>query len=107
MSIIKLDVHQKNLNAKNIGNLMDDKEKVYTSTQVKLLHNLDRLQEMQLGIFRPISIQLAPTNRCNLQCVMCSVADRNKSEELSLTQFIQVLRDFKALGAKSLDLTGG
>lgn len=83
------------------------KEQLYTSTQNKLLHNLDRLKEMQKGYFRPISVQLAPTNKCNLNCVMCSVADRNKSEELSLEQSVQVLSDFKTLGAKTVELTGG
>ncbi len=84
-----------------------NKEQLYTSTQNKLLHNLDRLREMQKGYFRPISIQLAPTNKCNLNCVMCSVANRDKSEELSLEQSIKVLEDFKKLGAKTVDLTGG
>lgn len=90
-----------------IGNVIMDKEKLYTSTQIKLLHNLDRLQEIQNGIFRPISIQLAPTNRCNLNCIMCSVANRDKLEELSLEQCLKVLINFKILGAKTVDLSGG
>ena len=81
------------------------KEQLYTSTQTKLLHNLDRLQEIQQGIFRPISVQLAPTNKCNLNCVMCSVANRDKSEELSLEQSIKVLTDFKTLGAKTVEFS--
>ena len=84
-----------------------NKENLYTSTQTKLLHNLDRLQEMQNGHFRPISIQLSPTNFCNLNCVMCSVANRDKSQELSLEQCTQVLTDFKKLGAKTVENTGG
>lgn len=86
---------------------MDNREQLYTSTQTKLLHNLDRLQEMQQGFFRPISIQLAPTNKCNLSCTMCSVANRDKSEELSLDQCMQVLEDFKIMGAKTVEFTGG
>ena len=84
---------------------MLNKEQLYTSTQNKLLHNLDRLKEMQKGYFRPISIQLAPTNKCNLNCVMCSVANRDKSDELSLEQSIQVLTDFKTLGAKTVEFS--
>lgn len=84
-----------------------NKEQLYTSTQTKLLHNLDRLQEMQQGIFKPISIQLAPSARCNLNCVMCSVAKRDKSEELSLDQCKQVLVDFKQLGAQTVENSGG
>ena len=82
-----------------------NKEQLYTSTQNKLLHNLDRLKEMQKGYFRPISIQLAPTNKCNLNCVMCSVANRDKSDELSLEQSIKVLEDFKILGAKTVEFS--
>lgn len=81
------------------------KEKLYTSTQNKLLHNLDRLTEMQEGLFRPISVQLAPTNKCNLNCNMCSVANRDKSQELSLEQCIKVLTDFKTLGAKTVEFS--
>jgi MoaA/NifB/PqqE/SkfB family radical SAM enzyme len=83
------------------------KEQLYTSTQTKLLHNLDRLREMQIGKFRPISIQLSPTNLCSLNCIMCSVANRDKSEELSLEQCIQTLIDFKKLGAQTVENTGG
>lgn len=83
------------------------KEKLYTSTQNKLLHNLDRLTEMQEGLFRPISVQLAPTNKCNLNCNMCSVANRDKNEELSLEQCKHVLTSFLGLGAKTVEFTGG
>jgi MoaA/NifB/PqqE/SkfB family radical SAM enzyme len=86
---------------------MINKEQLYTSTQNKLLHNLDRLKEMQRGYFRPVSIQLAPTNRCNLSCIMCSVANRDKNEELSLDQCRQILVDFKKLGAKTVENSGG
>ena len=82
-----------------------NKEQLYTSTQNKLLHNLDRLKEMQKGYFRPISIQLAPTNKCNLNCVMCSVTNRDKNEELSLEQSIKVLTAFKTLGAKTVEFS--
>ena len=82
------------------------KEQLYTSTQTKLLHNLDRLREMQCGVFRPISIQLAPTSKCNLNCIMCSVKNR-PTEELTLKQCKKVLKDFKELGAQSVEFTGG
>jgi len=85
---------------------MDDKEKLYTSTQVKLLHNLDRLQEMQRGVFRPISVQLAPTDICNLNCSFCSVKNR-EGNELTLKQCIQILTNFRILGAKTVEFTGG
>ena len=85
---------------------MSNKERLYTSTQTKLLHNLDRLQEIQQCVFRPISIQLAPTDKCNLNCTMCSVKNRD-GDELSLSQCMQVLRDFRTLGAQTVEFTGG
>lgn len=85
---------------------MINKEQLYTSTQTKLLHNLYNLQAMQRGVFKPISIQLAPTDICNLNCIMCSVKER-EGNELTLEQCIQVLSDFRALGAKTVEFTGG
>lgn len=85
---------------------MINKEQLYTSTQTKLLHNLDNLKTMQRGVFKPISIQLAPTDICNLNCIMCSVKER-EGDELTLEQCIQVLIDFKGLGAKTVEFTGG
>jgi len=85
---------------------MNNSEKLYTSTQTKLLHNLDRLQEIQKCQFRPISIQLAPTDKCNLNCTMCSVKNR-EGNELTLEECMRVLRDFKTLGAQTVEYTGG
>lgn len=85
---------------------MINKEEIYTSTNTKLLHNLDRLQEIQQGSFRPISIQLAPTDKCNLNCNMCSVKKR-EGNELTLDECCKILKDFRDLGAKSVEFTGG
>jgi len=81
-------------------------EMVFTSTTTKLLHNIDRLIEIQSGIFRPISIQLAPTDKCNLKCDFCSVANR-EMRELTFKQCEDVLNTFKLLGAKTIEITGG
>ena len=81
-------------------------EQTYTSTNNKLLHNLDRLTEIQNGLFRPISIQLAPTDKCNLNCVMCSVKNR-EMKELNLEDCIHTLQTFKKMGAKTVEITGG
>lgn len=81
-------------------------EQKFTSTTSKLLQNLDRLQEMRQGKFRPISIQLAPTDKCNLNCVFCSVKER-EMKELSFEECKQTLNSFKKLGAKTVEITGG
>ena len=81
-------------------------EKEFTSTSTKLLHNLDRLKEIQDGNLRPISIQLAPTDMCNLDCVFCSVKKR-PMKELTKEECFKAVRDFVDLGAKTIEITGG
>lgn len=82
-------------------------EAQYTSSNMKLLHHLDRLQLAQKGIFKPIMLELAPTNKCDLNCVFCSVANRDLSKELSLDDIINAVKTFKHLGLLSVELTGG
>ena len=80
----------------------------YTSSTAKLLHHLDCLQLIQKkGIARPIMLELAPTNHCDLECCFCSVANRDRSEELSLFQILEAVDLFKSLGLQSVELTGG
>jgi MoaA/NifB/PqqE/SkfB family radical SAM enzyme len=86
--------------------MKSEKEQQYTSTTAKLLHNLDRLKEIQEGIIRPISVQIAPTDKCNLNCIFCSVKNREKNE-LNIEQSFKVIRTFKSMGAKTLEITGG
>lgn len=81
-------------------------EKKFTSTTTKLLHNLDRLKEVQKGKWRPISIQIAPTDKCNLDCVFCSVKKR-PMKELTKRQSFKIVDDFMELGAKTIEITGG
>jgi MoaA/NifB/PqqE/SkfB family radical SAM enzyme len=81
-------------------------EKQYTSTRVKLLHNPDRLAEIKEGKFRPISIQLAPTDKCNLNCVFCSVKNR-EMKELPYDIATRGVYDLVLLGAKTIEITGG
>jgi MoaA/NifB/PqqE/SkfB family radical SAM enzyme len=82
------------------------KEKQYTSTATKLLHNLDNLKDIKNGIFNPISIQLAPTDKCNLNCVFCSVKNR-EMKELTLEEVQGTLISFRLLNAKTVEITGG
>lgn len=82
-------------------------ESRYTSSNMKLLHHLDRLQLAQTGVFKPIMLELAPTNKCDLKCVFCSVANRDLSKELSLDDIINAVETFKHLGLLSVELTGG
>lgn len=80
----------------------------YTSTGMKLLRHPELLHYIRLtGTFRVQSLQLAITNRCNLKCSFCSVDERYVKEELGLTEILDALAEFKMLGAKTVEITGG
>lgn len=81
-------------------------ERLYTSTTAKLLHNLDRLAEIKRGLFRPISLQFAPTDKCNLDCDFCSVKNR-EGDEIEIEAAKKAIYDFGCLGAKTIEFTGG
>lgn len=73
----------------------------------KLLQHCDVLNDIQLRKhFRPITVQLAPTEACDSNCTYCSVRDRPKG----IIPFAQIgngLIAFRRLGAKSVEITGG
>jgi len=74
----------------------------------KLLRHLDVLEKLQnKKEWRPITVQLSPTGKCEFNCDMCSVKNRDKKLELDYDLAIKGLEDFKKLGAKALELTGG
>lgn len=77
------------------------------STNARLLSHTDRLEEIRRwGVLRPITVHLAPTDRCNLNCEWCSTRNRGKNE-LSLEDCKKVVDTYCKLGAKSFELTGG
>jgi hypothetical protein len=79
----------------------------YSTWGDKLLQHTDRLHEIQHGkFFRPITLQLAPTELCDSDCVFCSVQARPKGK-IPWDVLEQGCRDFIALGIKSVELTGG
>lgn len=80
----------------------------YSTWGDKLLQHTDVLYSMQHDkIIKPITIQLAPVEACDSDCPFCSVAARPIKEYLPFEKIKQVLSDFKELGAKSVELTGG
>lgn len=83
-----------------------DYEKKYTSTKAKLLHNTELLANIKNGHLVPQSIQIAPTDKCNLNCVFCSTKNREK-DELTYDDVKTVLRSFRVIGAKTVEFTGG
>jgi len=86
---------------------MKELESKFTSTNTKLLHNLEELVDMQQRhTLYPISIQFAPTDKCNLDCDFCSVKNRN-GDEIDYNLALKAISDFRQLGAKSIEFTGG
>jgi len=80
----------------------------YSTWGDKLLQHTDVLHSIQYDKkFKPITIQLAPTEVCSSGCPFCSVAERPLKSYLPFVKIKKILEDFKTLGAKSLEITGG
>ena len=80
----------------------------YSTWGDKLLQHTDVLYSIQHNKkFQPITIQLSPTEVCSSGCPFCSVAERPLKSYLPFEKIKKVLEDFKSLGAKSLEITGG
>jgi len=80
----------------------------YSSWGDKLLQHTDVLSSIQnKRKFIPINIQLAPCEICDSDCPFCSVQNRPLKSKLSFEKIQKVLGDFRTLGAKALEITGG
>ncbi|OLS21584.1 MAG: Cyclic pyranopterin monophosphate synthase [Candidatus Heimdallarchaeota archaeon LC_2] len=81
------------------------------STNARLFHHRDRLNEIwDEKKIRPITIHLAPTNRCNLDCSFCSTKyrkDQNTLQEIPINEAKEIVNIYKKLGLKSVEITGG
>lgn len=74
----------------------------------KLLQHADVLHEIQARrTFKPITVQLAPTEACDSDCPFCSVGGRPVNKRIPWLAIEGGLRAFRALGAKSVEITGG
>ncbi len=74
----------------------------------KLLQHADLLYHIQRNNhFDPITIQLAPTEACDSNCPFCSVGGRDITQKIPFDTIEQGLKDFKSLGAKAVEITGG
>ena len=80
----------------------------YSTWGDKLLQHADVLHSIQQNkTFKPITVQLSPVEACSSGCPFCSVADRPLKSYLPFAKIKKVLEDFKSLGAKSVEITGG
>lgn len=83
-----------------------DRLNIFTSTGSKLIHHpgvVSLLRYERKGA--PVSLQVAPTSRCNLNCVFCSNANRDKHEDLGLESIVDLVSNLRSL--KTIEWTGG
>lgn len=81
-------------------------ESKYTSTGIKLLHHprvLDSI--LRLGRGTPISLQIAPTSRCNLKCSFCSNANRKNHQDLEISDILRLINRIHIV--RTIEFTGG
>lgn len=80
----------------------------YSTWGDKLLQHTDVLNSIQNEKkFKPITIQLAPVEMCDSDCPFCSVAGRPLKSYIPFKKIEKILTDFRDLGAKSVEITGG
>lgn len=71
---------------------------------------LKRLKKWEKGEHvGPYSIQLNPTNRCNLECRFCWQRTNNEInfDEVSDERYLDLIDEAKALGVEIVEITGG
>lgn len=85
-----------------------DKTQQYSTWGDKLLQHTDVLYSIQNEKkFKPVTIQLAPCEICDSDCPFCSVAARPLKSFIPFDKIKKCLEDFRTLGAKSVEITGG
>lgn len=85
-----------------------EKTQIYSTWGDKLLQHTDVLYSLQYDKkIKPITIQLAPVEVCDSDCPFCSVAARPLKSKIPFEKIKKILDDFKILGAKSVEITGG
>jgi len=84
-----------------------DKESIYTSTGIKYHRAYQVFESLRQGIGRPQSLQVSLTNKCNLSCVFCSVAERELKQEWGYLDLCKVIQSFIKQGIKTIEFSGG
>ena len=80
----------------------------YSTFGSKLLQHCDVLDSIQREyIWKPITVQLSLTSACGFRCSFCSVQNRPQGVNIPIKTVKKSLLDFKELGAKALEITGG
>lgn len=87
---------------------MKSRSRSHTSNNAKLLKHLDKLKLLQGGIPAPILVHMAPTHKCQMNCVFCCFKNRKrKSLDISFEAFKEGMTQFHSLGTRAIEFTGG
>ena len=86
----------------------EEKTQLYATWGDKYLQHTDVLYSIQYeDTFKPINIQLCLCEICDSDCPFCSVAARPLKSYIPWEKLTKMLVDFKEMGAKALEITGG
>ena len=68
-----------------------------------------RILVHQPNVPPPITLEIYPTLRCNLDCQFCDTTDRHRppQQELSSSEWCQIVKEAAQMGAKQLFVLGG
>ena len=80
---------------------------IYTSTGAKYHRASQVFDSLRHGIGRPQSLQVALTNKCNLSCIFCSVAERELKQQWDYDELMQAIDSFISVGIKTIEFSGG
>src|SRR3990170_2356350 len=69
-------------------------EQAYTSTGLKYARHFGMIEALREGRGEPHSLQVSPTNRCNLRCVFCSVDERDLKLEWNVDELAEAIAEF-------------
>lgn len=82
----------------------------YTSAGLfpwKLIKHPKLFETAKSGKIIPLHAQFLPTNKCNLNCPMCSCAKRDKSLVMDLSKAQLIIEKLSSLGCVAVTITGG
>jgi 2-iminoacetate synthase ThiH len=86
----------------------EEKTQLYATWGDKYLQHTDVLYSIQYeDTFKPINVQLCLCEICDSDCPFCSVAARPLKSYIPWEKLTKMLVDFKEMGAKALEITGG
>ncbi len=80
---------------------------IFTSTGEKYSRHPEMIQALRTGHGMPVSLQVSPTNRCNLRCVFCSVDERQLNMEWDFNDLKEAIFRFIMNGIRTVEFSGG